>query len=74
MKLRKLIASSWVDAVALVVIGVVFVVPFVFILLTAAKTRQEASLFQFSWPSQFQLIENLQAVMAFGRTRLTAPW
>jgi len=70
MRLRKLIASSWVDAVALVVIGVVFVVPFVFILLTAAKTRQEAGLFQFSWPSQFQLVQNLQAVMAFGDHRM----
>jgi len=70
MRLRKLIASSWVDAVALVVICVVFVVPFVFILLTAAKTRQEAGLFQFSWPSQFQLVQNLQAVMAFGDHRM----
>jgi raffinose/stachyose/melibiose transport system permease protein len=73
--LRKFIASVWLDAVSLVVIGVVFVVPFVFILLTAAKTRQEAALFQFTWPSQFQLIQNLQEVMAFGDHRmLLALW
>ena len=70
MKLRKLVAGVWVDAVALVVIAIVFVVPFVFIVLTAAKSRQEAGLFQFSWPSQFQLLQNLQAVMAFGDHRM----
>jgi len=73
--LRKFVASVWIDAVSLVVIGVVFVVPFVFIFMTAAKTRQEASLFQFSWPSQFQLLQNLQDVMAFGDHRmLLALW
>jgi raffinose/stachyose/melibiose transport system permease protein len=70
MKVRKFIASSWIDAVALVIFGIVFVVPFVFIFLTAAKTRQEASLFQFSWPRQFQLIQNLRDVMAFGDGRM----
>lgn len=70
MKLRKFVARSWIDAVALVVIGIIFVIPFIFILLTAAKTRQEAALFQFSWPSQFQLLENLQEVMTFGNYRM----
>ncbi len=68
--IRKFIASVWLDAVSLVVLGVVFVVPFVFILMTAAKTRQEAALFQFSWPSQFQFLPNLQAVMAFDDHRM----
>jgi raffinose/stachyose/melibiose transport system permease protein len=63
-------ASIWKDAVALVVIGVVFVVPFVFILLTASKTRQEALLFRFSWPSDFQLIENIREVLAYGDNRM----
>lgn len=72
---RRLLASLWVDAIALVVIGVIFVVPFIFILLTAAKTRQEAALFQFSWPSQFQLFENIRAVVAYGNYRmLLALW
>ena len=70
MKVRKFIASVWIDAVSLVVIGIVFVVPFVFILLTAAKTRPEAALFEFNWPSKFQLIENLREVMAFGDHRM----
>jgi len=70
MKVRKFIASVWVDAAALVVIGAIFVVPFVFILLTAAKTRPEAALFTFSWPSKFQLIENIRAVMTYGDNRM----
>ncbi len=70
MRVRKFIASIWVDVVALVIIGIVFVVPFVFIFLTAAKTPQEAALFQFSWPSKFQLIENIREVMTFGDNRM----
>src|SRR5687767_14405298 len=70
MKARKFLANIWVDVVSLVVIGIVFVVPFAFIFLTAAKTRPEAALFQFSWPSQFQLIENLREVLTFGDYRM----
>ena len=70
MKVRKFIASVWLDVVSLVIIGIVFVVPFIFILLTASKTRQEASLFEFSWPSKFLLIENIREVMAFGDNRM----
>jgi len=75
MKFRKLAASIWIDIVALIVFSIVFVVPFIFIFLTAAKTRQEAALFKFSWPSQFQLFQNIREVMAFGDNRmLLALW
>ena len=70
MKLRKFFANTWIDAVALIVVGIVFVIPFVFILLTAAKTRQEAALFQFSWPSQFQLLQNIRDVIVYGNGRM----
>ncbi len=70
MRLRKFFANTWIDAVALIVVGIIFVIPFVFILLTAAKTRQEAALFQFSWPSQFQLLENIRDVIAYGNRRM----
>jgi len=70
MKVRKFIASVWLDAVSLIIISIVFVVPFIFIFLTASKTRPEAALFQFSWPGKFQLIENLREVMAFGDYRM----
>jgi raffinose/stachyose/melibiose transport system permease protein len=74
-RLRKLFGMVWIDAVALVVIGVIFIVPFIFILMTAAKTRQEAALFEFSWPSQFQLFQNIQEVVVFGNFRiLRALW
>jgi raffinose/stachyose/melibiose transport system permease protein len=70
MKVRKFISSVWLDAVSLIIISIVFVVPFIFIFLTASKSRPEAALFQFSWPSEFQLIENLREVMAFGDFRM----
>jgi raffinose/stachyose/melibiose transport system permease protein len=70
MKARKFLAGIWVDVLALIVFAIVFVVPFIFIFLTAAKTRGEAALFQFSWPSQFQLIDNLREVLSFGDYRM----
>ena len=41
MKVRKFIASVWLDAVSLIVISIVFVVPFIFIFLTASETRRK---------------------------------
>jgi raffinose/stachyose/melibiose transport system permease protein len=70
MNIRKFIAGIWIDVVAFIIIGIVFVVPFIFILLTAAKTSAEASLFQFTWPSQFQLFENIREVLVFGDNRM----
>ncbi len=70
MRVGKFIKNIWVDAVALIVVGVIFVVPFLFILTTASKTRGEAALFQFSWPSEFQLFQNLRDVIAFGDYRM----
>lgn len=75
MKFGRFIKRIWVDMVALVVIGIIFVVPFIFILLTAAKPRNEAALFQFTPPSQWQLLENFRAVLEFGNYRmLLALW
>ncbi len=70
VKIVQFLRSIWIDAVTLVVIGVVFVVPFVFILLTAAKTQAEAALFQFSLPGKFQLWQNIRDVLAFGDYRM----
>jgi raffinose/stachyose/melibiose transport system permease protein len=75
MSVRKFISRAWKDVLTLIVVGIVFVVPFIFILLTASKTRQEASLFEFSLPSNFQLIENIRTVLTFGNGRmLLALW
>ena len=70
MKARRFFTGIWMDALSLVVVGMVFVVPFAFIFLTAAKPRAEAALFQFTWPSQFQLLENLREVLTFGDYRM----
>lgn len=70
MSIRKLIANLWVDVVSLIVISIMFVVPFIFIFLTAAKPRTEAAMFEFSWPSQFQLLENIKEVVEFGDGRI----
>jgi raffinose/stachyose/melibiose transport system permease protein len=70
IRIQKFIERIWLDTVALIIISIVFVVPFVFILLTAAKTRAEAALFKFSWSGKFQLIENLRDVMTFGNNRM----
>ena len=70
MSIRTFFGKAWIDAVTLVVSFFVFVVPFVFIVLTAAKTSQEAGLFQFSWPTHFQLLQNIQDVMAYGDGRM----
>lgn len=70
MSARKTITGTLLDVAMFVIFGIVFVVPFVFILLNAAKTRQEASLLRFSWPTEFQLWENLHAVMTYGNGRM----
>ena len=70
MKNSKFVAHIWVDVLSLIVIGLIFVVPFAFIFVTAAKDRAEAALFQFSWPSQFRLLENLREVLTFGDFRM----
>ncbi len=70
MKLGKLVKSYGLDAIALVVIGIFFIVPFVFILLTASKSRQEAGLFEFTLPGQFLLLQNMAEVLTFRDFRM----
>jgi raffinose/stachyose/melibiose transport system permease protein len=63
VSLARGIRSYATEVVALLIAGIVFVVPFVFIVLTAAKTRPEASHLDFTWPANWQLIPNLAAVL-----------
>jgi raffinose/stachyose/melibiose transport system permease protein len=46
------------STVAIVLSVIVFLVPFAFILLTAVKDQQQASLLDFSWPTHFQPVQN----------------
>ena len=56
---------GWVIGIIAVVASIfVFLVPFAFIFVIAAKTPQEAANLDFTWPVQFQLWENIQAVLA----------
>lgn len=70
MRARNWFAAIWVDLVALLVVGIVFLVPFAFILTTAAKSRQEAASFRFSWPGNFQLWQNMRDVLSYGNGRM----
>ncbi|WP_296665543.1 carbohydrate ABC transporter permease [Demequina sp.] len=55
---------SWVGGiVAILLTGVLFVVPFVFIFLTASKTGQEASLLEFTWPTEWVIWDNVVEVI-----------
>lgn len=58
-KNRKLVLGL----ASLAAVTVVFIVPFIFIFLTAVKSRSEASRLDFSWPSEWYLIENLFSVV-----------
>ncbi|KPF44627.1 carbohydrate ABC transporter permease [Rhizobium sp. G187] len=49
--------------VSLALASVIFILPFIFIFLTAAKTRQDASRLTFSWPLDWQLWENFLQVL-----------
>ena len=58
LKTHKPRPNYWLSIVAIVASFVIFVIPFLFALLTAVKTRQEASDLSFSWPSKFQFVQN----------------
>ena len=49
--------------IALAVVIVVFVTPFVFIVVTAMKSRNEAALLKLSWPTQWNAVDNFKAVI-----------
>ena len=59
----SLVRRWWVDAAAMLVAAVVFLVPFVFIVLTAGKDQAEASLLDFTWPTEWHLWDNLREVL-----------
>lgn len=48
---------------ALLVATLLFILPFVFILFMAVKTKQEAALFLFTWPSEWHFWQNLVDVV-----------
>ena len=66
MKIWKFIASLWVDIFALIVIGIIFVVPFIFIILTAAATLHAGGITEISTSAQAaKALEPLAGRFAF---------
>ncbi|MEV0717458.1 carbohydrate ABC transporter permease [Asanoa sp. NPDC050611] len=55
--------NYWLSGVAILLSIVVFLVPFAFIVLTAVKSRQQAALLDFSWPENFQIVQNFVDVV-----------
>ena len=53
-----------VEVVSLAAAAVVFVIPFVLMLLTAVKTADQASDLTFSWPSSWHVLQNLKDVFS----------
>lgn len=63
MRRRARIRSIVGGTIAIIASVVIFIVPFVFIFLTAAKTPQEASLFAFALPTEWAIWQNLVDVL-----------
>ena len=63
IKNRKPRPNYWLSAIAIVASFVVFVIPFLFILVTALKNRQDAANLSFTWPKQFQFVQNFVDVV-----------
>jgi raffinose/stachyose/melibiose transport system permease protein len=55
--------SYLLSAAAILSSIVVFVIPFVFIVLTAVKNRQQSADLDFSWPHQFRIVQNFVEVV-----------
>jgi raffinose/stachyose/melibiose transport system permease protein len=61
----KLIRRYWVDAIALIVVAIVFLIPFAFIILTAAKSRPDAAKLDFTLPLQWRIWDNVHEVLTY---------
>ena len=49
--------------IAMALAAVIFILPFVFIFLTAVKTKKDASLLRFTWPQDWQFAQNFLDVL-----------
>jgi raffinose/stachyose/melibiose transport system permease protein len=58
------IRKYWLGGISIAVAVVVFVIPFVFVLLVASKDRAQSAELDFSWPHHFQLWQNIKDTIA----------
>ncbi len=56
------IRSLVVSGAAILFTGIVFIIPFVFIVLQAVKNPEESRSLSFSWPTEFPILDNIQQV------------
>ncbi|WP_457100961.1 carbohydrate ABC transporter permease [Microbacterium sp. P5_E9] len=63
MTVRRWMRKYLVGVIAIVVSVVVFLVPFLFVVLEAAKNPKEAGLVTFSWPTEWLFFQNLVEVL-----------
>jgi raffinose/stachyose/melibiose transport system permease protein len=59
----RALARYWLDVIAVLVAAIVFVVPIIFIVLTASKAPTEAAKLEFSLPAVWLLFENMAEVI-----------
>jgi raffinose/stachyose/melibiose transport system permease protein len=64
MTLRRWMRKYLIGIIAILVSIVVFIVPFVFVLLEASKTPKEAGLVQFTLPTEWMLWQNIVDVVS----------
>jgi raffinose/stachyose/melibiose transport system permease protein len=60
---RKPRKNLLLSVAAILLSVIVFLVPFAFVVLTAVKNQQQASRLDFSWPHQFQFVQNFVDVV-----------
>ena len=61
---RRNTRGGVIGGAAILVSAIFFLVPFLFIFVIASKPLAEANLLEFSWPSSFVLLDNLQQALA----------
>jgi raffinose/stachyose/melibiose transport system permease protein len=64
VRLRRVVKNWWIDIVSLSVASALFIVPFIFIILTSGKEQTEAAALDFTLPAEWRLWENLQEVLS----------
>jgi raffinose/stachyose/melibiose transport system permease protein len=61
----RFIRRYWVDAIALIAVAIVFLIPFAFIVVTAVKSRPDAAKLDFTLPQQWRVWDNVHEVLSY---------
>jgi raffinose/stachyose/melibiose transport system permease protein len=64
VRVGRVVRNYWLEVVAMAFATIVFVIPFAFMVVTAAKDRAESARLEFSLPTEWHLLENVQDVLA----------